>query len=68
MLIVANLVKPKVQPAVDALVPWLQERVEFLGVEDDRNFDLSQIEVDLILVLGGDGTLLSAARRLCGRQ
>ena len=68
VLIVANLVKPKVQPAVDALVPWLQERVEFLGVEDDRNFDLSQIDVDLILVLGGDGTLLSAARRLCGRQ
>ena len=68
VLVVANLPKPKVQPAVDALVPWLKDRVDFIGVEGDRNFDLSQLPVDLILVLGGDGTLLSVARRLCGRQ
>ena len=68
VLVVANLPKPKVQPAVDTLVPWLKERVTFLGVEDDREFDLSKIDMDLILVLGGDGTLLSVARRLCGRQ
>ncbi|HEX8323760.1 MAG TPA: NAD(+)/NADH kinase [Tepidisphaeraceae bacterium] len=68
VLVVANLAKPKVQPAADALAAWLKERVTFLGVEDDRDFDLSKIEMDLILVLGGDGTLLSVARRLCGRQ
>lgn len=68
VLVFANLPKPKVQPAVDALVPWLRERVSLLGVENDRDFDLSKIDMDLILVLGGDGTLLSVARRLCGRQ
>ena len=68
VLIVANLVKPDVQPAVDAILPWLKDRVELLGVEGDRNFDISSLDVDLIVVMGGDGTLLSVARRLKGRQ
>ena len=68
VLIVANLVKPDVQPAVDALLPWLKERVEVVGVEGDRNFDISKVDVELIIVLGGDGTLLSVGRRLKGRQ
>jgi NAD+ kinase len=68
VLIVANLVKPKVKPAVEQLVPWLQTRAELVGVESDADFDLASVDVDLIIVLGGDGTLLSAARRLQGRQ
>lgn len=68
VLIVANSPKPKVRPAVDTLVPWLKDRVDFLGVVEDRDCDLAPYDMDLIVVLGGDGTLLSVARRLCGRQ
>lgn len=68
MLIIANLVKPKVKPALDALLPWLKDRVELVGIDSGSDFDLAYVGADLLLVLGGDGTILSVARRLKGRQ
>ena len=68
VLIVANMPKPKVKPAVDTLVPWLKGRATLLGVIEKDETELPAGQIDLILVLGGDGTLLSVARRLCGRQ
>ncbi len=68
VLIVANLQKPQVKPAVDKLVPWLQERATLVAVDGDRTMNLAEIEMDLIVVLGGDGTFLSTAGRLAGKQ
>jgi NAD+ kinase len=66
--IVTNIKKPRVRPAVEELVPWIRDRADVVGVETTAAANLSQLDVDAILVFGGDGTLLSTARRLKGRK
>jgi NAD+ kinase len=66
--IITNINKPKVRPALTELIPWVEQRVEIVGIEADSPIDLDKADADTVLVFGGDGTLLSTARRLRGRR
>jgi NAD+ kinase len=68
LFIVANHTRPKVQPFLDAKLAWIRQHANVVGVDDECCAPLDAIDADAVLVLGGDGTLLAAARRLGGKQ
>jgi len=77
--IVAKPHKPEAEPALKSLVPWLRARgCEVVADEETATIcpeagpGVSRAEVaaraDLVVVLGGDGTLLSVARLIGPRE
>lgn len=66
LAVVANLRKPGVREAQDRLIGRLRPPFELTTEDLDAFEGLRGRAADLVLVLGGDGAILSVARRLCG--
>jgi NAD+ kinase len=77
--IVAKTSSPHAQGVMKGLVPWLRDRGLSVGIQEeyggltggtvrDLPVDMIPAESDLMLVLGGDGTLLSVARLVEGND
>jgi NAD+ kinase len=64
--IVGDGKKPNIEQAAWEIGQWLEERAEVPLTDLEEKADLSVLKADFIVVLGGDGYLLSVARRLAG--
>ncbi len=54
--------------AVDQLMPVIRRHADVVAIDLDFSLDLRDLEFDLAIVLGGDGSILRAARRMERRQ
>jgi NAD+ kinase len=68
IFILGNGSRPGVKEAAERLVPALCRCSEIVAFDLAQEKDLSVLEADLALVLGGDGSILRAARQMGYRQ
>jgi NAD+ kinase len=60
--------RPNVPPECERLRPILEKQFDLVLTDFQFQEDLSQVEADLAIVLGGDGSILRASRQMADRQ
>jgi NAD+ kinase len=60
--------RPEVMAGAERLRPVVQRHAEIVAADFDSSQDLSEVEADVAIVLGGDGSILRAAHQMGHRQ
>lgn len=68
VLVVGDERKGGSAQAIESFADWLRSRVSDVTVVMDREAPLDGYQADLVLVFGGDGSILGAARRMGRNQ
>ena len=64
VVVLASVNRPRVRTELDKVCRILANSAEIAAVDEDENFDFATADIDIAVVLGGDGSILSAARRM----
>lgn len=68
IMVLGNGQRPGVVEAAESLMPFLRQHCQIVALDLAQQEDLTCVEADLTLVLGGDGAILRAARQMGYRQ
>lgn len=60
--------KPRVKAGLQWLLPQIHEHADVIAVDEKFEYDFSGPKEDLVIVLGGDGSILQSARQMGLRQ
>lgn len=67
-LILTDGSRPKMRDTVERLRPTIEKHLEIADVSYDFASELDTMSVDLVIVFGGDGSILRAARQMGHQQ
>src|SRR5947209_1430009 len=68
VFVLGNAGRPGVSEEAARLLPFLEQHCEVVAFDLHQEKDLSVLNADVALVLGGDGAILRAARQMGYRQ
>jgi NAD+ kinase len=68
VMVLANGSRPGIRAAADHLQPIIDRYLSVVHTSFDFNSNLDEIDADLAIVLGGDGSILRAAHQMGYRQ
>ena len=60
--------RPRVEHELQGILQIIEQHAEIVAVDKSFSYEFENCESDLVVVLGGDGSILQSARQMCHKQ